>query len=323
MTEKERKNGTPEERGKRPGASLCPEDDGRILSVTAGPEDDGALFGTVVKNRLRVSRSMLSRLKFSGGLLLNGRETHTDVPVRAGDRVEAVLRDTKPVWDRLRPSEGSVNVLYEDEDLLIVDKPAPLPSIASARQQGDSLEARVFHYFGERDTFVYRPVNRLDKGTSGAMVIAKNAVSQGNLQKTLHSDSFVRTYLAVTDGIPAEREGVIDLPIGKETPQGVRRAVLPDGQRAQTAYRVLETGGGRALVALRLYTGRTHQIRVHLKAIGCPVTGDYLYGREHPQLAGRFALHSDAVKLIHPLSGRKVEAFSPLPAGLRALLEEE
>ena len=303
-----------EERGTLPAG-------GRILTVEAGRGDIGQTVGSLIRNRLHISRSLLSRLKFNDGIFLNGREAHTGIQVREGDRIEVVLRDRKPVWDQLAPSFGEVPVLYEDEDLLIVDKPAPLPSIASAKQRGDSLEARVYRYLGMGERFVYRPVNRLDKGTSGAMVIAKNAASQGNLQKMLHTDSFVRTYLAVTDGIPEKAEGIIDLPIAKEDPCSVKRSVSPAGRPAVTAYRVISGGGGRALLSLRLYTGRTHQIRVHLRAIGCPVTGDYLYGTELPRLQGRFALHSHTVRLVHPLSGAAVEAEAPLPACLEDLLK--
>ena len=309
-----------------PGGASVPEEErgpgpARILTALAGREDSGLTVGSVIRNRLRISRSLLSRLKFNGGILLNGAPAHTGVPVREGDRVEVVLRDQKPVWEQLPPSSGPVPVLYEDEDLLIVDKPAPLPSIASAKQRGDSLEGRIYRYFGLEDHFVYRPVNRLDKGTSGVMVIAKNAASQGNLQKTLHTESFVRTYLAVTDGIPEKTEGIIDLPIAKKDPCSVKRCVSPDGRQAVTAYRVLSRGGGRALLSLRLYTGRTHQIRVHLQAIGCPVTGDYLYGTELPRLRGRFALHSHTVRLVHPLSGKIIEAAAPLPACMEDLLK--
>ena len=153
------------------------------------------------------------------------------------------------------------------------------------------------------------------------MLIAKNAVCQAALQKKLHTDGFIRTYLAVTEGIPREREGIIDLPI-LHTGEGVRREVSPLGRSAKTAYRVLETGRGRALLSLRLFTGRTHQIRVHLSAVGCPVAGDYLYGEALDALPGRFALHSHTAEFTHPMSGERLCLLSPLPAELVRLMHE-
>ena len=132
----------------------------------------------------------------------------------------------------------------------------------------------------------------------------------------------VREYLAVTQGEPPAEEGLIDLPIAKAEGATVRRCVSPAGKPAVTHYRVLRRGGGRALVLLRLETGRTHQIRVHLAALGCPVAGDFLYGEELTALPGRFALHSHRLLLRHPLTGEEMTLCSPLPPALAALMPE-
>ena len=293
----------------------------RILEHVVTDSEEGSTVGQILKNRMQLARSLVSRLKFSSGILLDGREVHTDRRTRTGERVTVLLRDEKPVWHGLKAFDGPFGILYEDEDILAADKPAPLASIASARQGGDSLEGRVFYHYGEDPCFVYRPVNRLDKGTSGVMLIARNAFCQAALQKTLHTDDLVRTYLAVTEGIPAEKEGLISRPILR-LPGGVRRAVSDLGQRAETFYRVLETGRGRALVFLRLYTGRTHQIRVHLSSIGCPVAGDYMYGKGLDELPGRFALHSHTAEFLHPATGERMKLTAPFPNELRALLEK-
>ncbi len=285
--------------------------------VTA--EDAGWTVGRILKARLGLSRSLIGRLKFSSGILLDGLPAHTDRIPAPGQTVTALLRDDREVWQGLKAVDAPVGVLYEDEDLLAADKPAPLPSIASAKREGDSLEARLFFRTGKDPHFVYRPVNRLDKGTSGVMLIAKNAACQAALQKKLHTDDFVRTYLAVTEGIPRDREGIITLPILKPE-EGVKRVISPLGKSAATAYRVLETRKGRALVALRLYTGRTHQIRVHLSAVGCPVAGDYLYGEALDALPGRFALHSHTAELTHPVTSERLRLVSPLPPEIEALI---
>ena len=201
-----------------------------------------------------------------------------------------------------------------------MDKPAPLASQSSLKHPGDSLENAVYAHFGQPEGFVYRPVNRLDKGTSGLMVIAKSPYVQHLAQQLLHTPDFRRVYLAVTEGIPAPARGTIDLPILKAEGPTIRRIVSPDGKPSATRYETLETRGGRALVRLELDTGRTHQIRVHLSAIGCPVCGDFLYGTELPELPGRFALHSAQLDLRHPLTDVPLQFFSPLPASLAALL---
>ncbi|MBR4500586.1 MAG: RluA family pseudouridine synthase [Clostridia bacterium] len=291
----------------------------RILDHTVTASEEGSTVGQILKNRMKLARSLISRLKFSSAILLDGQEVHTDRRTVRGEKVTVLLRDEKPVWQGLKAFDGTFGVLYEDEDLLAVDKPAPLASIASARQGGDSLEGRVFHYYGEDRFFVYRPVNRLDKGTSGVMLIARNAFCQAGLQKKLHTDDFVRTYLAVTEGIPEEKEGLISRPILREA-GGVRRVVSDHGQRAETFYRVLETGRGRALVFLRLYTGRTHQIRVHLSSLGCPVAGDYMYGEKLDALPGRFALHSHTAEFVHPVTEERMKLTAPFPEELKALL---
>ena len=139
------------------------------------------------------------------------------------------------------------------------------------------------------------------------------------MQRLLHTEGYERVYLAVTEGAPPEEEGVCVLPIGKG--EGVRRKVCPEGKEAATCYRVLhQAPNGRCLVRLRLLTGRTHQIRVHMQALDCPVAGDYLYGSALEQLPGRFALHSAQLSFTHPLTGQRIDLSSPLPPELEALL---
>ena len=149
--------------------------------------------------------------------------------------------------------------------------------------------------------------------------MARHAHAQRLLTAQLHSDAFLREYLAITDGIPKNESGVIDAPIAR-LGTGAKRGVVSGGQRAVTHYRVEQAAGGRALIRLRLETGRTHQIRVHLAHIGCPICGDYLYGRELPELKDRFALHSARLRCVQPVTGKTVEVVEPLPEELKALL---
>lgn len=290
------------------------------LTVIISLGDEGRAVRQVALSTLQMSYAQFKRAKFQGALLLDGEPVRADRRVRAGQTL--VIRVPEAPAAPAAPSQIKLAVAYEDDDLLVVDKPAPLPSVSSPKQEGETLENAVFSYLGEPQGFIYRPVNRLDKGTSGLMVVAKHAHAQQYLQRRLHSDAFVREYLAVCDGIPLAQSGVIDAPVGKAEGASIRRVVSPQGRPARTEYRVVQTGNGRSLVRLRLYTGRTHQIRVHLQSAGCPVTGDFLYGAEHPLLPRRFALHSALVDL-ETLHQKHIRLWSPPPDVFMQLLEAQ
>lgn len=265
-----------------------------------------------------LSSGSIRSLKFSSGILLDGVPTHTDRKVLPGQRVTALFEDTP--HSCLEPLPIRLVIPWQDDQLMVVEKPAPLASIRSSSRDGLTLENAVYAYLGCPEDFVYRPVNRLDKGTSGLMVIARNAYIQQRMQSLLHTDSFVRRYIAVTDGVPMQEEGVISLPIAVRE-GSVKRFIDGSGKPSETVYRVLSKGNGHACLQLTLRTGRTHQIRVHLAALGCPVTGDPLYGKEHPAFPGRFALHSAYLSFIHPLTGEKM-TFESNPPFLSFLSEE-
>ena len=286
----------------------------RILRAEITDRDDGIRLRSFLR-RLGVGESLLASLKAHNAVTVNGRVCPVAQILRAGDRVEAHVDEHAP--RRVEPEALPVRVVWEDEDLMILDKPAPLACQCTAAQPRGTLENRLAARCGP--DFVFHPVNRLDKGTSGLMTVAKNRFAVRLLQPLLHTDAFVREYLAVTCGDPGGR-GVIDLPLARET-GSVRRVPSAEGRACGTLYETLRTAGGFSLVRLRLLTGRTHQIRAHLSAVGCPIAGDFLYGSEDPRLPGRFALHSCGIRFTHPLTGQVIEARSPLPAELAALLE--
>ncbi len=290
-----------------------------VYELTVPPEMEGAAIRRAATGLMGLSSRQFKRCKFQGEMRLDGETVHADQRLHAGQKLWLYA----PERDVPQPEASHIplHVHYEDEHLLIVDKPAPLPSASSQRQTGATLENMVYAYLGCPEGFVYRPVNRLDKGTSGLMVVAKHAHAQHLLQQLLHTEDFRRTYLAVAEGTLPEEEGCIDLPIAKEDAASIRRVVDPQGKPARTFYRVEAVCGTRSLIRLRLDTGRTHQIRVHLSHMGCPIAGDFLYGTELDALPGRFALHSTALSLVHPFTGRVIEAESALPPQLKALLE--
>lgn len=274
----------------------------------------------VLRRGMGVSYTALKSAKWSGGITLNGIVTPVDAFVRAGQTVAIHFRENAPVY-AVKPYDLPLHIAYADESLLVVDKPAPLASQSSALHPDDTLENALYAYLGCPADFVYRPVNRLDKGTSGLMVVARDAHSQHRLQQLLHTPDFVRTYQAVVEGCPPAASGVIDAPIGKEDAASIRRVITPSGKPSVTHYQVLHRGKTRSLVRLTLETGRTHQIRVHMSFIGCPVVGDFLYGTEIPELPGRFALHASGLTLHHPMTGTVLTLSSPLPDALARLLD--
>ncbi|HPF87673.1 MAG TPA: RluA family pseudouridine synthase [Candidatus Limiplasma sp.] len=267
----------------------------RELAITIAAQDEGKAVRQIALQRLSMSCAQFKRAKFQGALLLDGERVHADRAVHAGQCL--LIRVPESVQTAVEPCAIALQIAYEDDDILVVDKPAPLPSVHSKKQDGITLENAVYSYLGCPEDFLYRPVNRLDKGTSGLMVVARHAHAQQYLQKRLHSDAFIREYLAVCDGVPPQTAGVIDAPIQKADGATIRRVVSAQGRPARTDYRVECVRGGRSLVRLRLHTGRTHQIRVHLASISCPVAGDFLYGTEHPLLPRRFALHSALLEM--------------------------
>ena len=283
------------------------------------PEEDGMRLSSLLRQVMKVSYSAMKSAKWDNRILVSGQPRTVDQPVYAGEAVAFRLPDNHPLY---RPAayDLPLTVPYEDEHLLIIDKPAPLPSLSSAKQSDMTLENAVFSYLGCQDSFIYRPVNRLDKGTSGLMIVAKNAHAQQLLQRMLHTDAFARRYLAVVEGTPAPFSGVIDAPIAKEDAASIRRVITPDGKPSVTHYEVLDACHDRSIVRLQLMTGRTHQIRVHMAHIGHPVCGDFLYGWELPELPGRFALHSCEIDLVHPFTGEQLHIESPLPEALQALM---
>lgn len=289
------------------------------MEYTVTEADDGRFLREVLRGSMALSYSAMKSAKWSDRIRVNGVSEKVDIRVKTGDVITVLSPDETPVYTP-KPYVLPLDILYEDEYLLVINKPAPLASQSSVNHPDDSLENAVYAYFGCPEGFIYRPVNRLDKGTSGIMVVAKDAHTQYLLQQMLHTEKFSRGYLAVTEGIPEPEEGTLDFPIDKAPGATVRRIVCPEGKPSVTRYRVLRKSGGRALVSLQLETGRTHQIRVHLSHIGCPVCGDFLYGTELQELPRRFALHSAELHLVHPITGQLLEIGSELPQTLEELL---
>lgn len=308
---KERENPQKREKGKTV----------RRLTTHITQDQTRASVQTILRQELGLSAAAVRRAKaLADGILLDGEPVFTNVRVKAG-QVLAVAVGDQAGSDQIAPVPGPLDLVYEDEDLVIVDKAGGVPVHPSQGHYGDTLANFLMAYYVAQGlTAAFHPVNRLDRGTSGLMAVAKHAHAHEKLQEQLQNGQLRRTYLAVCEGVPVPRRGCVDAPIARAPGSVLKRQVCPQGAEARTHYDVLRTGNGRALVRLSLETGRTHQIRVHLAHLGCPLTGDFLYGTELPQLPGRFALHSAAIRLHQPVTGQPLSFASPLPAALGDLL---
>ena len=274
----------------------------------------------ILRRRLRCSSAVIRTAKgYPDGILLDGVHATTADKAKPG-QVLSILVSDRADGD-LAAAQGPVDIVYEDADLLVVNKAAGVAAHPGPGHHDDTLGNFLTHHYKERGVpFVYRPAHRLDRNTSGLMVVARHAHAQELLKQQLHTGDFRRTYLAVCQGVPESEEGVIDRPIGRADGSVLRREVRPDGANAVTRYKVMSTKNGRSLVRLELETGRTHQIRVHMAWLGHPLVGDFLYGVEDKALIGRTALHSWQLSLTQPLTGERIELTAPLPEDMLTLV---
>ena len=270
-----------------------------------------------------LSRSQARRWIDDDRVRLNHASVQASLRVRGGDLLEAVPPD--PVPASLAPEPIPLSILYEDSDLVVVDKQAGLVVHPAPGHPGGTLVTALLHHCGDLSGIggVLRPgiVHRLDRGTSGVMVVAKNDVSHQGLARQFHDHSIERLYCALVVGNPGRDEGRIDLPVGRHARDRKRMSVRARVTReAHTAWRVSRRfpASGCAFLEVRPETGRTHQIRVHLASSGLPVIGDPVYGRRRRSAPAfsRPALHAQQLAFGHPRSGERLSFSAPLPADL-------
>lgn len=268
-----------------------------------------------------ISGSFLSRLKFRQAITVNGAPVTVRFVPRPGDVLAADVSDLPGEHPHIRPVDFPLDILYEDEDLLLINKPAGIAvHPAALTEETATIAGAAAHYLHSES---FHAVNRLDRGTTGVMAVAKTGFIHARCMAMLHTDDFRREYRAVCEGIPSPAEGDIDLPIGRAESSLLKRQTDPLGQPAHTHYEVLAASQGRALLRLTPTTGRTHQLRLHMAAIGHPLTGDWLYGTEDKSLIARPALHSCRLRMVHPLTGAVIDVTAPLPEDIQRLLKEE
>lgn len=245
---------------------------------------------------------------------------HVNAVAAEGDVIRVELSERAPRRGDVSPLPLRLNVVYEDEDLLVLNKDAGLAMHPSSTDPSSpNLAGALVGYLGAGS--VPHFVSRLDKGTSGLLIAAKSGYVHELLRRALHTERLRREYLAIAVGRVAPPCGRIELPIGRAEGSIVKRCVSPDGAPSLTEYESLSHHGGFTLVRLAPQTGRTHQLRVHMAALGFPLAGDWLYGTEDRSLIRRPALHSCALWFTHPMSGEALHFSAPLPDDMRRLLQ--
>lgn len=274
----------------------------------------------VLTEVFRMSRSHISRLKRRpGGILLRGVPCYTTSRCAIGDEVTALI-DDPPDTKRLEPMAEDIPIAFEDEWLAVVIKPAGMTVHPERAGVGGSVENALSAHFGE-DEFVHT-VSRLDRGTSGLMTVAKSGYIHERMIKLLHTPAFYKEYLALVRGEPEEDGGVIDLPLAHPEGSNYKMEVREGGLKCVTRWQTVRRMKGMTLVRLVPETGRMHQLRVHMAAIGHPLVGDWLYGEEVPFI-DHAALHSARLVFTHPMTGEKLELTAPLPPEIARLCSAE
>lgn len=278
----------------------------RVLTYEITSEQAGTKIGDFLR-RAGYSRHVIIHLKKTeNGILLNGEWAYVGQFLKERDHLEIRIIESE-ASEQIVPAELPLDIVYEDEDLLIINKPADMPIHPSINNYDNTLANALMWYYQQKgETFVYRCINRLDRDTTGLLIVAKNMLSGGILSDMSKKREIQREYLAIAEG-EVPQEGVIDAPIARKEESVIERCVdFEKGDRAVTHYWRLDYRNGYSLVRLKLETGRTHQIRVHMKYIGYPLTGDYLYNPDY-RILDHQALHSWKLAFRHPVTGAQMQ----------------
>ncbi|HIW82718.1 MAG TPA: RluA family pseudouridine synthase [Candidatus Dorea gallistercoris] len=267
------------------------------------------------------SAQNLARIKrMPKNILVNGVFCYLRQPLSAGDTLCVHIQETESS-QHIPPVHIPLDINYEDEDLVVINKPAGMPIHPSMNNYTNSLANGLAWYYQQQGkSFIFRCCNRLDRDTSGLTVVAKHLVSASILSAMTKRKEVCREYLAITRGNIHPPSGTINAPLGRREGTIIERMVdWEKGEPAITHYRVLDSRNGHSLVSLRLETGRTHQIRIHMKYLGCPLIGDYLYNPDMEHIR-RQALHSHRLSFPHPITGEKMAFEAQMPEDMRRVI---
>lgn len=293
----------------------------RTLTYTITEQENGMLIGHFLHSRGYSSQVIIALKKIPQSILLNGKWEYVNHKMSTGDILTIHIEENE-ASPHITPVPLPLNIIYEDEDILVVNKPADMPIHPSMNNHDNTLANAVAHYFHSRNIpYVFRCVNRLDRDTTGLTVLAKHMLSAGILSEQVRSRTLHREYLAIVSGTSLPDSGIIDAPIARVEGSTIEREVnFASGETAITHYKIIKRDFTRnlSLISLCLETGRTHQIRVHMKHLGYPLIGDFIYNPDKTYI-NRQALHSYRLTFTHPVTSKSMEFIAQLPDDMNNL----
>lgn len=286
-------------------------------------EDSAGLRVEQFLRQKRYSGQNLSEIKrMPKSILVNGVHYYMRQELSKGDHLQVRICETQNS-EKIPPTKLPLDIIYEDEDLLVLNKPAGMPIHPSLNNYTNSIANALAYYFqSQGKPFIFRCCNRLDRDTSGLTIVSKHLVSGSILSDMTKYREVHREYLAIARGSVTPSEGTIQAPLGRKEGTIIERTVdWEHGEDAVTHYKVVKEANGHSLVSLRLETGRTHQIRIHMKYLGYPLIGDYLYNPDMEYMT-RQALHSHHMEFTHPITGEHMSFTAPLPEDMARVMQE-
>ena len=291
------------------------------LTFKVKKEEEGLALSEFLRNVGELSSRFVKKAIREGRIKVNNNAERLSYKLKIEDVIEAQINREEE--QDILPEKMDLSIIYEDKDIIVVDKPKGIVVHPTKRHISGTLSNGLLYYFREKgDNSIVRLVNRLDMDTSGLIIVAKNSYSHMALSRDMVKDEFVKSYLAVVHGNLVEAAGVIDKPIYRVGEGMIKRVIDERGQRSITRFEVIEKYKDAELVKLTLETGRTHQIRVHLSSIGHPIFGDALYGEEELEYIDRQALHAYRLEFPHPTSREIIKLESEIPQDIKNLIEK-
>ena len=293
----------------------------RVLEYRISGRDEGKTIKEYLTQIGYSGQNIVELKKIPQSILLNGVWEYVNCRIKENDELRIHIREEESS-KKILPIDLPFPVLYEDEDIVVVNKPADMPIHPSLNNYENTLgNAAAYYFMQQGKSFIFRCINRLDRDTTGLTILAKHMVSCSILQSDMMERKISREYLAIVEGEFENAEGTIDAPIGRKEGSTIERMIdFENGERAVTHYRVLEQKENIALLVLKLETGRTHQIRVHMASIGHPLIGDFLYNPGNKGMT-RQALHAWKLSFTHPITKRKLELEAPIPDDMKTFWE--
>ena len=292
----------------------------RVIDYIIDEADDDLRIEQYLRRKGYSGQNLAEIKRMPKSVLVNGEHYYMKQELNTGDHLSIHICETK-CSEKIPPIQIPLDIVYEDEDIIVINKPAGMPIHPSLNNYTNSMANALAWYYQEQGKpFIFRCCNRLDRNTSGLTVVAKHLVSGNILSDMVRRRDIHREYLAIVRGHVSPEAGTINAPLARKPGTIIERTVdWEQGETAITHYRLVEEKNGHSLVSLRLETGRTHQIRIHMKYLGYPLIGDYLYNPDMEYI-GRQALHSHRLSFTHPITGEPMEFTAPLPKDMEKVL---